>query len=105
VPSQIPDEHERRISKDLKVLAVANLLAGVDVNPNRRWSLLSFLPPSDAPRATGETCGSLVFLVGPRATIFSALSGNGRRITGIALGMDWLDDRVRRRCEEAVGKM
>ena len=80
MPAQIPDEHtSAAISKGHKVLAVTNLLAGVDANPNRRWSLLSFLPPSDAPRATVETRGSLVFLVGPRATIFSALSGNGRR--------------------------
>ncbi len=31
--------------KDLQVNAVANLLAGVDVNPDCHWSLLSFLRP------------------------------------------------------------
>jgi hypothetical protein len=33
--------------KYLRVIAVANLLAGVDVNPDRHWCLLSFLRPPE----------------------------------------------------------
>ena len=31
--------------KDLEVIRVANVFAGVDVNPDRHWSLLSFFRP------------------------------------------------------------
>src|SRR5258708_13789284 len=45
--------------KDLQVNAVANLLAGVDVNPDFHWSLLRFLRPqcsSFPPGFNSRTC-------------------------------------------------
>src|SRR5947209_5147450 len=57
--------------------------------------------PSARCRATGAAAPSLP----PRRAYPDLALFVVVRITGIALGIDWLDDRVRRRCEEAVDKM